>query len=382
MKTTLLHRKEKRDTLGCTRSPESQTDRSSRNTEIVKGARNFSDKENHRRESWARFWATSGAAAWATIAVLAKMGIARIGQIELLFLFAPLVIVPLGMELGRAIAISNVFRSGQSSLGRAFLEAAQRLQPIGAAFVVWAMCLPPGRKAGAWAAAWGLFCTLMALGGLLSLFRLRGVTNWRICLALALGQIDLVVGGAWLMASRLGMRPMGIQEPIGLLTAVHFHYAGFATATIAAAMLKSSTSQLEQGHGKNLWLGRIVLAIVSLPYLVAIGFVISPVLKVSAAVLFSVAVVTLAVFLRTLSPRSENVAARSLLQIASAAIFAGMLFSCAYAVADFLGSDVLTIPEMAKTHGLLNAMGFCLCGLLGWLVDAQDAEKSPSRFHG
>jgi len=53
-----------------------------------------------------------------------------------------------------------------------------------------------------------------------------------------MARIDLAVGGAWLVASRLGMRPMGIQEPIVLLTAVHFHYAGFATATIAAATLR------------------------------------------------------------------------------------------------------------------------------------------------
>ena len=46
-------------------------------------------------------WATVGAAVWAGMAVLARMGMARVGAIELMFLFAPLVIVPLGMELGR-----------------------------------------------------------------------------------------------------------------------------------------------------------------------------------------------------------------------------------------------------------------------------------------
>jgi hypothetical protein len=30
---------------------------------------------------------------------------------------------------------------------------------------------------------------------------------------------------------------------------------------------------------------------------------------------------------------------------------------------------VLTIPQMARTHGVLNAVGFCLPGLLGWLVE-------------
>jgi hypothetical protein len=54
-----------------------------------------------RAERWGAGWALAGAAAWAGVAVLARMGIARIGVIELMFLFAPLVIVPLGMELGR-----------------------------------------------------------------------------------------------------------------------------------------------------------------------------------------------------------------------------------------------------------------------------------------
>ncbi len=57
----------------------------------------------------------AGAAVWAGIAVLARMGIARVGAIELLFLFAPLVIVPLGMELSRVIGgamRSTTWRAG------------------------------------------------------------------------------------------------------------------------------------------------------------------------------------------------------------------------------------------------------------------------------
>jgi hypothetical protein len=44
---------------------------------------------------WAATCATAGAAVWAGIAVLARVGMARMGAIELLFLFGPLVIVPL-----------------------------------------------------------------------------------------------------------------------------------------------------------------------------------------------------------------------------------------------------------------------------------------------
>jgi hypothetical protein len=66
------------------------------------------------------------------MAVLARMGVARVGALELLFLFAPLVIVPLGMELGSGIG------------GGWCEELARRLQPAGAALAVVAIWLPPG----------------------------------------------------------------------------------------------------------------------------------------------------------------------------------------------------------------------------------------------
>jgi hypothetical protein len=56
-----------------------------------------------------------------------------------------------------------------------------------------------------------------------------------------------------------------------------------------------------------------------------------------------------------------------------------MVLAAMYAVADFAGSDVLTIPQMARTHGVLNAVGFCMAGLLGWLVEySHPLEKNLS----
>lgn len=315
------------------------------------------------RSLWARGWATAGAAVWAGMAVLARIGIARLGAIELLFLFASLVIVPLGMELGRGIG------------GGWCEELARRLQPAGAALVVVAMWLPPGRRATVAALGWLLVCLLMAGGGVVSLVQ----TLWRdagggaraTSIVISIARIDLAVGGAWLVASRLGMRPMGIQEPIGLLTAVHFHFAGFATATIAAATL-----QFAERREEHRWLKPVVGLVVGLPIVVAVGFVVSPALKMVAAILFSASVAALAIAVRSCGRKVEHATARVLLQVAAGAVFASMVLSAAYAVADFAGSEVLTIPQMARTHGILNAMGFCLLGLLGWLVESGDLEKS------
>ncbi|HTW58000.1 MAG TPA: YndJ family transporter [Terriglobales bacterium] len=354
----------------------------------------------------ARTSATAGAAAWAVLAALARVGMVRIGELELLFLFAPLVIVPLGMELGRVMGA-----------GGWVMEVARRIQPVGAGFAVVAICMPPGRTAGLVALGWMAVCGLIALDGVVGLWRefgkkrtgeapvaTRSVTTHTVAthtvpahsvaarvaaLAGSVARIDLGVGGVWLVASRLGMRPMGIQEPIGLLTAVHFHYAGFATATIAAALLRSrqkrfgedrfarerfaqeglARDRFARDRRRNSWIERLVIAIVVLPYLVAAGFVISPALKMSAAVLFSASVACLGVVLRWQGTQAEKPAARLLLQIAAGAVFAAMFFSGVYAVGDFVHRDWLTIPQMARTHGLLNAVGFCLCGLLGWLVE-------------
>jgi hypothetical protein len=157
---------------------------------------------------------------------------------------------------------------------------------------------------------------------------------------------------------------MGVQEPIGLLTAVHFHYAGFATAMIAAAMLRF----VEQ-RGEHRWLKWLVAVVAGMPFVVAAGFVISPLLKMGAGIVFSASVAGLAVVLRSCGKRLESGTTRVLFHVASASVFAGMVLSSAYALADFHGSDVLPIPQMARTHGVLNAVGFCLPALLGWLVE-------------
>jgi hypothetical protein len=328
--------------------------------------------------------ALTGAAAWAGLALLARSGIARIGAIELLFSFAPLVIVPLGMELGTMIAGTNET-----------LLTARRLQPAGAVLAVLSLCLPPGIFAGALAAVWMAVCSVAAFSGVIELIPQSLATAERTncvhpdadeistsgksgqkwgtrnalrdqlsLLAIAVGRIDLAVGGAWLVASRIGLRPMGIQEPIGLLTAVHFHFAGFATATLAAATLHFS-----ENHGRGRYLRWLVPFVIAMPFMIAVGFVTTPAIKMIAAVAFSVSVAGLAVFLLSIAGLAESKTARAMLRIASASVLAGMLVAAVFAVADFRGSDILPIPQMARTHGLLNAFGFCMCGLLGWLVE-------------
>ena len=305
------------------------------------------------QESWAETCAGLGAAAWAILAVLARAGIAPIGAIELIFLFAPLVIVPLGLELGRLMGPIDTVNG-----------LARKLQPAAAPLAIIALWLPPGGFAGAFAAGWMLVCGLMALSAIRDFFAAsksdEGTRLFRFAINIA--QVDLAVGGAWFVASRLGLRPMGIQEPIGLLTAVHFHFAGFATAMIAAATLRFSGS-------RNRWLPPIAILVLVMPFVVAAGFVTGPLLKMTAGVAFSISIAAFAIVVRSLGKQAHSAPARTLLQVAPACVFAGMVLAAVYAIADLRASDVLPIPQMARTHGLLNAVGFCMCALLGWLIE-------------
>ena len=43
-----------------------------------------------------------------------------------------------------------------------------------------------------------------------------------------------------------------------------------------------------------------------------------------------------------------------------------MALAVIYALGEFTGRAWITIPAMIRTHGLANAFGFALCGLIGW----------------
>lgn len=314
-------------------------------------AADFSGSES----TWPQLCAGLGATVWAGIAVLARTRTAPIGSTELIFLFAPLAIVPLGIELLRILGAAGVFD-----------RVAQRLQPFCAALAVAALFLPPGRSAGILASGWMFFCLLPALSAIIDFLRSSQPSKTSLLgIILAVARIDLLVGGAWFVASRFGLRPLGTLEPIVLLTAVHFHFAGFATAIISAAMLRFA-----QQRGDDRWLNKLLPLVVGMPFVVAAGFVISPALKMGAAVMFSLSAAALAIVLRSLAQGTQSPTARFFLHIAAASVFAGMVLSSIYAIADFRGSDLLPIPQMARTHGVLNAVGFCLPALLGWLIES------------
>jgi hypothetical protein len=322
--------------------------------------------------SWTAVTSLLGAALWATIAILAGGHHAPLSIIELLFLLAPLVIVPLGLELSWAVT------EPPSSLIHLSLRA---LQPIAAAAAVVSLWLPPGPVAALLAGVWLLLCTMLALARAADL-RSAGtqLSSFVVCLA----YVDLVIGGGWFLVSRAELHPMGFQEPIILLTAVHFHYSGFATAVIGATALR----QFDRRGPETASLRSIVRLSVLLPFALAAGITFSRVLRLIAAIALSLSVAAFAGVQCWCARKLKNRTARVYLGVALVAALAAFSLAGVYAVRDYLGRDWLTMPRMATSHGVLNGLGFVLSSILAWLIalhaeigEMEDdrSERKPSR---
>ena len=301
---------------------------------------------------WTMGSAKLGGVVWVAIAVLVFSRRAPFGIIELLFLLAPLVVVPLGLEVLRYHGAMQ-----SPTLGRVI----RILQPFGATLAVISFWFPPGVVAGALSLGWLTVGLLTALMAILDAFRPGRWSLERVVFNIA--RIDLAIAGCWFVTSRLGFAPMGFQEPIVLLTAVHFHYSGFATALIAGVTLKACDQRQPRAAT---W---IVAAAVLVPFLLAAGFVFSPQLKLICALILAATLLGFSVFQFSVARDFKSARARALLRISAGLLIPGMLLVTIYSIGEYTGTYWLVIPRMAHIHGPLNGPGFVLLSLLAWVVE-------------
>ena len=184
----------------------------------------------------------------------------------------------------------------------------------------------------------------------------------------------LVAAGA-LLTSRLGLVVLGVHEPITELTAVHYVYAGVGALTLAVGgPPQPRTLRHRDACGRA-----AVLLTMAAPPVVALGFVTGAALpQVGGALLMAVGVCLTAALELTRVVRHQAAGwARALLGISALAIWVPMALAVAWAAGQHWAIPVLSIPDMARTHGLANALGFILCGLIaGHLERRQETTWS------
>ena len=304
---------------------------------------------------WHQISALAGALAWLFLLVLLPAEPQTIALITRLLLLAVLVFVPLALGL---VAASRLARAA------GHLRLAVCVQPFAATAVVAAFLLPAGVLAGVLALSWLLFAGIVALLVLTRFFdrEVRDAAEQCINVSLLL----LPIGGFWLAMARFGARPLGFGDTIVLLTAVHFHYAGFALLMLAGL----AGRRLRAGAPAVWRIFRLVAAglIVGVP-LVALGITFSRVLEILAVLLLTSSVLALALLtLVAIVPQLARRAARVLLAISALASAVTMLLAAGYAGGSMVGL-ALTIPQMVLAHGAVNAFGLVLCGLLAWTLE-------------
>jgi len=267
-----------------------------------------------------------------------------------ILLWAALVLVPWGLRLGDD--------SGRGELARRVLHLASWAQIPAALLLAASFAFNQGRLAAALAMPWFAVTLLVAAAGGLNLVQRGARLDARGAMIAAL--LFLPVGGGWAVISRFGMRPQDFSHAIVLLTAVHFHYAGNLLPVMASLVVRAAEKQTSRLD--NLILAAIIAGVP----LVGVGISLSPQIEVAAALLLTLGCSLLAVRQFQAAFASRNSTQLTLLGVSSLSLLSAMVLAALYAVGEFTGEQLLSIPTMIRTHGAANAIGFVTCGLAGW----------------
>jgi YndJ-like protein len=293
-----------------------------------------------------------GTAVWLGLVAGTWSGWPQLGVIELLFLLAPWIVVPLATTL---IPPVNEFDPPAEQR-----PALRWIIFVAAALATISFFLPTGILSASFASAWLLVCAFFARRGLRRLWRRRAHSFSQFCFAA--GEAYLIVGGTWLVASRLGLQPVGFQEPIVLLTAVHFHFAGFLSAVLAGL----TYARLRETRWRKA-LGTALTGVVVGPALLGLAFLVGPKVKLAAVILIVVGQFGLATGMVRVALGNVNPVARVLLMLSSGCVVAGMVLAASWALGEYPLQSFVELGRMERVHGTLNAIGFGICGLIGWM---------------
>jgi len=314
--------------------------------------------------TFARTSAAAGLLVWLVFLLPATSDSAHIELIHKAVLFAVFVIVPLGLSL-----IAPGAQRGSLSLYKIVVVA----QPIAAVATAASFFFDKGLLSASLALTWLIVNSLIALLGLTRLIS-RGFYPVNE-LSIDAGLFYLPVAGVWLVIYRLGIQPFGYGETIVLLTAVHFHFTGFATPIIAGM---SGRILAARDYPQKLF-ALAVFGIVAAMPLVAAGITFTPLLGFIGTLLLSTSLVLLAILnIGWVQPALGSTLNRTLLIAGAVASCAAMVLASLYSYSLVAHTVVLTIPGMAVTHGLLNAFGFVTCSLLAWTRMSRKSAATDS----
>lgn len=285
-----------------------------------------------------------GAALWLAFMALMQLDVESESWIVLLLMFSPLFLMPLSRRLVETPLQAR--RLERSSMAAAIM--------LGLSF-----CWQPALSTAVLALPWLVIRLLMALHALREVSGTLSLPP-----ACVLGaRVFPAIGAAWLVAHRANWTPFGFDPLIVLLTAAHFHHAGFTLPLIAGLNAKAQPGCWTRFSCVAILIGvPLVAAGITCTHFGVLAFV-EP-FGVSILVLGALSV---AISQVRLACQSELLISHRLLHAVSGlSLLAAMFLALGFGLRHLLPWAALTMPQMWLIHGSLNAFGFGLCGLLGW----------------
>lgn len=317
----------------------------------------------HRWSAHALGCAVLGGAVWLALLALRPPSPSSADWVVSLLLLAPLALMPLGLRLVEPPDLA-------SAAGRCWRMVIALQLPTALALAA-AFLLPQSVAAAGLALPWLATTGVMALLALLRVLR-RG---WLPLpeLAIDAGLAFPLVGAVWAFLDRADIHSLQFATVVVLLTAVHFHYAGFALP-----LLTGLAGRSRQGALANL---AALGVIVGVP-LVAAGITASqlgsgPLLETVAATITALAgLLTAWLHLRLAFDSSWPTGARLLWAVAGLALAFGMMLAGLYGSRSWFPVGWLDYPRMWAFHGTANSLGFALCGLMAQTLARSTTDSS------
>lgn len=233
----------------------------------------------------------------------------------------------------------------------------RRAWPAGALCGAVSLWLPRGTVAVVLALGYALCAALLALRAPIRLYRRRSLAPAEIAILTAL--LGPAVAASALVAERATYRLLGFGLTTLALTVAHFHFAGFAAALIAGLLCATRATD-----------SRARLAALCVPAgigLVFVGFFVGDAVELAGAVVLTAGMWVVAwVTWRDVRPTAPDRLTRWLLVISAATLSATMLLAVDWALGHVVDVPYLPLDWMVATHGVANALGFALCGILAW----------------
>ncbi|SEQ81487.1 YndJ-like protein [Natrinema salaciae] len=187
-------------------------------------------------------------------------------------------------------------------------------------------------------------------------------------LAIDAGLLYVPVAATFLVLHAAGIS-LRFAPILVLLTGVHFHYAGFALPLVVGL----TGRRLTDGDGRfpATITGRVTAVVTPVVVggigLIAVGITFSPLLEVVAVAAFTAGVVGFATCtLRGVVPAVPRLPGL-LFAVAALSLCWTMALAFAFAFGSLSGTPPLvSIPEMIRWHGSVNAFGFALPSLVAF----------------